>query len=164
MTITQEQKMAGLIFDFCRDTIVGQEGGLYRMLGPEQLTDNYLEPIIITVSAQYFNGCYRSLILKDDPYILERFGAMKAVFDHSYVCLLNIVFTFKMELHKKLERERLDKSTYTKYKESVEEILELFRSIFTGGISHSINHECTGEDISTCNPDEEMFILHGADD
>ena len=88
--------IARMICGFIRATTVGHERAIFRTLPKEQINVIKVPEIVgqlfVGATVRYFNAAYRSLILKNDPYIQVSFGQMQQVCGHSYICLLNIVF------------------------------------------------------------------------
>lgn len=157
-------ELAVLILDFVKDTMVGQEGGMYKMFSHSGmcvsgLKENNAKMLLFYGVVDYMNLCYRSLIKKDDEYVVERFSEMKAVLNHSEICLLNIVFATIKNIHDRLDRSQFDTTDYEKYKNSVhQQIINISLSMFDS-LKNSLGHDCTGEKIENCNPDEDMFHI-----
>lgn len=160
----QSERLTSEIWTFVGNTIIGHERGMYRFLStrgqPTQILKhpNAFALLFGGAVANYFNGAYRSLILRDDAYIMECFDKMHAICNHSYICLLNIVCTMYVEAHGSIDRSALDTSSLAQYEASVRaqlysEILGKLRA----ACAAAINHECDGIDIATCDPNEPMF-------
>ncbi len=160
--ITSEQqsdKIVQLSFkikDFCYNTIIGFESGIYK-------THKYLvkkleiKSIALGFIASYHNGSYKSLILDNDPYIVEKYGEMHTISTHSYICLLNITMLICKTIIQKMIREFLDDSSYDNYMQMVK--LQIKMILNTIELEKMLCHNCTGEDIKKCNPNEDMFNI-----
>ena len=161
MTESSTNALAKLICDFCFETMQGHESGMYKFL-PTQDLDDLLTPNMIFVikdaTLNYLNEAYKSLILKSDPYIQDKFDAMCKVNGHSEICLLNIIAAFIMNIHISLDRSKFDISSYDTYMQSVMVQLNAKRETSLDTLSKSISHKCTGTDISTCDPNQPMFF------
>lgn len=161
------------IKEFLDNVIIGTERAVYRSLvisSPSQLTSlktPYAIGIISNAIMFYFNEGYRALIYStngsrkrkedDDPYYYNILSKITEHKSHSYICLLNILFTLSINLENSLDRSKLDISSLDNYGKSVESQYEIIISTIKNGISGLFNHECNGIDISTCDPKEDLF-------
>ena len=158
------------IMYFCIETICGHESGLFKLASANQIplqlktltttTDRgkiLLKNFIMMATTSYLNKCYRSLILKDDPHVTEKFHGMSQPLGHSEICLLNILAQLIITIHSTVNRKDFDVSSYENY-------MKVFNERITANVSISlihklISHECTGVDILSCDPDEPLFSL-----
>jgi hypothetical protein len=158
------QELSNLIKDFARETMKGQESALYKTfagntnilgISKENLTNNNIKGIFSEFISNYLNVCYKSMILKDDPYVLEKFGKMKSLHNHSEICLLNIIAALIANTHQQMDRSVLDTQSYEAYMLSVNFLLiSILDNI---KLDDKISHTCTGMDISKCDPNKPMF-------
>lgn len=150
--------------DFCKNTIVGHESGLYKSihqglmrLSPESLKDEAMIGPITLLTMNYMNSAYRSLILKNDKYIMTQFEEMQKLHNHSAICLLNIIFFLLINLHSSLARSQFNLSSYDDYMQCVDIGLEKALFKYHKELINKLSHTCTGIDITTCNPNEDLF-------
>ena len=159
----KNKQLARLICQFCESTMLGHESGFYKACGSlipvprDKLKTGMFLPLIRDATCSYLNNTYRSLIIKNDPYIIQKFGEMQSVNHHSAICLLNIIAMIIMNVHFNLDRENLDITSYDKYMESIKAQINDKLKEMNGKLTSTISHECHGVDISTCNPNEPMF-------
>ena len=78
---------------------------------------------------------------------------------HSYICLLNIIFTFTSSLIDLIDRTKLDDSTYSNYMSSVENQIKQLEIFTPQHLEKFISHKCEGIDIKSCDPNEDMFYI-----
>jgi len=161
------EQVAAIVTEFLFKTIVGHERGLYRALRMQgkdlsNLRDKTAFLYFAGTTASYFNGAYKSLILRDDVYIMEWFDRMHNVSQHSYICLLNIVCKMCLDIHGAVDRSALDVSSLEAYQHSVETALKpLLVDAYTN-LATRLNHQCAGMDIRTCDPNTPMFHIGDA--
>lgn len=162
---TENDKSALLateIYKFVGNTVLGHERGMYRVLvhrkySPTVLTKPNSFSLFTGAALNYFNGAYKSLVLRDDPYVVDCFDKMHKIYNHSYICLLNIVFKVYMETHSSLDRSKLDVTSLETFEKSVRQLLHASEQDIRLALSALLNHECHGQDISKCDPNETMF-------
>jgi hypothetical protein len=160
-------KLTELIVKFCMNTVAGQERGRYRILSqyPDHLTslklsdlkidsnkNKILDGIILHCLVNYLNDCYRSLILQDDPIIVNIFAEMKAVRNHSETCLMNFILHICMTTFKVLNRDALNIETYNSYAKSVELQTYILEYVWCAVLKDCFNHQCSGRDIREEDP------------
>ncbi len=164
-TNEKKLKMANIMIEFINNTISGHESGFYKMYyfndseNINTLKYNAMDGMITSSAVNYLNQAYKSLIRENDPYFLKYFKGMAKVMNHSYICLLNIVFVTLINVHRNIDRSKLDIDTYDKYMESIESQLEELLEKIKGTIIQSISHKCTGDDIKNCDPNDDLFII-----
>lgn len=156
------QNLATLICNFIESTAIGHERAIYRLFSikavPLQvLQESTFDSLHLKQSIGYFNNAYRSLILRDDPYIAAHFDAMHKVSGHSYICLLNIVFATYLATHRAVDRSSLNLSSLEALTESLKTRLQPLLVALKNDLEKSFSHQCHGIDIKTCNPNEPMF-------
>ena len=164
-SINKKNKLVRKLIEFCTETIKGHESGFYKTvtntsmlpLTRDDLKTDKMYNIITLSAINYLNICYKSLILKNDPYVINKFKEMTDIFTHSEVCLLNIICMLLMKVHTGLDRKNLDIASYEKYMKSLTVEIDLLTSPQYNMLLQNVNHVCTGEDITTCNPNEPMF-------
>jgi len=159
--MSKQDELAKIMLEFIRNTIMGHESGFYKMLSgaPNMLLSDSMHTMIDLAAANYLNAAYKALIRNDDEYFMKYFNSMSSVMNHSQICLLNVTFVFLTSIHKAMSRKQFDVSSYGKYMESVSSDVDRVIGEMKNKLTESISHECKGEDIKTCNPDEDMFII-----
>ena len=106
--------------------MAGQESAFYKHLALQPpsavhtLTSPDILVAIIPSSIAYLNCCHRSLLKKDDEYVLSSFAQLQAAFpphapSHTSVCLLRVMGSLFPLLYENLDRSRLDVSSYSTY-------------------------------------------------
>jgi hypothetical protein len=159
--MSKQDELAKIMIEFIRNTIMGHESGFYKMLNgaPNMLMSDSMHTMIDLAAANYLNAAYRALIKDDDEYFMKYFNDMSAVMNHSQICLLNVTFVFLTSVHKMMNRKRFDIGSYGKYMESVSSDVDRVIGEMKGKLVNSISHECNGEDIKTCDPNQDLFIV-----
>jgi len=97
-----KKQVADLILAFASETIIGHERGLYKQGIPVSV------PAIQLATANYLNVCYKSLILRDDPFVIQKFKEITDVIGHSEVCLISIIMQIILALHQSIDRSNLN--------------------------------------------------------
>ena len=159
------EKLASLIVSFVHSTCLGQERRLYRTirakmfegLKVDDMKKDSFSPTLTGATADYMNGCYKSLIVGDDEYVTSKFKEMTDTCGHSEICLLNIVTQCILMVYDTIVRDMLDVSSLEAYENSWERQFSVISRVLSGPLSKTLSHECNGIDIKTCNPDEPMF-------
>lgn len=158
MTFVQEFKT------FVKNTICGQESGLYKSLylykidtGIDNIRSDATKILLQYAIVDYLNCCYKSLILKDDDYVVNSFAKMKKEKHHSEICLLNIMFAVIRSAFLEVDRHKFNDMTYNEFMDSVKKIY----SEYLDDIDYDklLNHECSGIKIEECNPNEQLFFI-----
>jgi len=159
------EKLAEEMISFMYNTIGGHESAFYKVLltGKHFTKDtikdrDFMKNYIIMATINYLNSAYKSLILKNDSYISQCFQRM-SVLNHSMICLLNILNCNILVIHGELDRSKLDTSSYDKYMASVSSQLREKCNNMKEILTNSLNHDCSGIDISTCDPTVDLFIM-----
>ncbi len=157
-------QLVKLIVEFSRNTILGQESGVYKSISNSSiplplsaLKTNNIAALYSKSITVYLNKCYRSLILDDDRYITDQFNKMSDLMNHSKICLLNIIAKCIQFLFAMIDRQKLDISSYDNYMSSLSSQMILNRESFEMFVG-AVNHGCQGKDIKTCDPDTDMFV------
>lgn len=159
MTFTEEFKT------FCINTILGQESGLYKCLhiynvempGIDNIRSDRVKIVLQHALVDYLNSCYKSLILKNDEYVIESFEKIKKTKNHSEICLLNIMFAVIRSAILEVDRHKFDDVSYDEFMYSVKKEYEIFFNSID--FDKILDHECSGQKIESCNPDEPMFFI-----
>ena len=156
---TSDEKMWLNIEEFLTNTVKGYYSAIYKFYN-KNVNQNIIMCIQV-FNVQYFNDAYKSLILRNDPYITNIFDQLHSYYNHSYICLLNITFILTNIVLSKITIEDLDLTNYTQYMKSVSDSIEdiLKSTNLREKFVHSISHVCDGIDIKKCNPNEDMFYL-----
>lgn len=162
------RKLALLIRDFIKKTIVGHERGFFRAMHVDQAkeflngvklteTNLHLENVIKLTTANYFNMVYDSLVTRDDPYVTDYFDRFRALVDHSPVCLINILFRYCTQIHTTLDRTLFLDRGKIEYLEDYSASVSLqFDLVFTeehvAVLSTLVGHTCSGDRTVTPLP------------
>lgn len=157
-------KLADLMSDFICETIGGFESGLYKSLASrgeniDKIKTQQMTFLLVNFNMNYYNRAYSSLIRKNDPYINDKFGEMNKVMNHSYICLLNILFKLTTEIIAEYDRTLFNVTSYENYMRSVKIVLDTCKEFLMTELPNMISHSCSGIDINTCNPDEPLFYI-----
>jgi hypothetical protein len=161
------RELSKFIKNFAKETMKGQESALYKTLAvntnilgisKENLTNNNIKGIFSEFISNYLNSCYKSLILKNDTYVLGKFSEMKSLHNHSEICLLNIIATIIANTHQQMDRSILNTQNYETYMLSVD--ILLISILDNINLDDKISHTCTGMDISKCDPNKPMFYTN----
>jgi hypothetical protein len=162
-------QLAKIIVEFCKNTVKGHESGFFKLISRETIPMSVsdlsvnnnvtIKNFIINATGKYLNSCYRSLIREDDPFIVNEFLNMTKIMKHSEICLLNIIFSVILKIHLELDRTKLNHSSYENYMTSVRDEINIKSSGICDILSNSLSHNCDGIDISTCDPDDDMFVF-----
>jgi hypothetical protein len=155
-------QLAILLRDFCFSTICGHESAFYKMFVKRQedlnnLKEGGMSNFIKFATANYLNGAYVSLIKKNDPYIIEKFGEMCQINNHSAICLLNIIAVVILKVHTSLDRKLFNINSYELYMGSISQQLNIESRRILEKLTKNVSHQCHGTDISTCDPNKPMF-------
>lgn len=106
----------------------------------------------------YLNSCYRSLILCDSAYITYHFSKMKRCYNHSEICLLNIIALVIKAFHLTLDRRAYDISgDIDAYLSSFDRQFEILSLPMIMIVSCTLSHKCVGKNIKECDPQIPMF-------
>ena len=150
------------IYDFMVRTIVGQESGLYRVFSVHpsmivHIKEDSVWCLLQPAKLDYYNTLYKVLILKNDPDVLLSFADMNC--HHSKICLLNILLLLETKTHQSIHRSTGDISTRESWVKFIRDYLngKDVREQNIQEIQASLNHECSGIDISTCDPNVKVF-------
>jgi hypothetical protein len=162
--MSTEHQLSKLMAEFIVNTIYGYESGLYRgiVLKSENIEltkQDSFKTWFIEFNVNYFNRAYSSLIKHDDKYITDNFEKMHTIMNHSYICLLNILFKMTVNIISEFDRSDLDVTSYDNYMKSVISQLTFFKEIIEKNLPAMLSHTCKGIDIKTCNPDEPLFYI-----
>jgi hypothetical protein len=76
------------LIGFLRQAITGTESGYYKAFSSKGEDVNFLKEkeaknSIVSSLIQYLNGCYKSLIVSEDFYLLRIFRPVQQIFNHS---------------------------------------------------------------------------------
>lgn len=161
---TKGNQLAGEMINFVLNEIIGAERGMYRtivpMYGSDPLKDNdRWGALFAEFHVQYFNRAYRSLILRDDEFLNDAFDKMRSHLGHSHICLLNTLVNVILSTHQAVPRDNLDTTSLDSYTHSVHDHLTRILEQSAEKIRRHVSHDCTGDDIATCDPDEVLFSL-----
>lgn len=148
--------------NFIIDSMSGVESALYKSTkiqnhALEHLKQNETKSIIFMLTIKYLNICYRSLILKDDNYVIDKFNEMIKYKKHSFICLLNIYARVMQMIIEMIDRSHLEVDSYEKYMDSYN--TQLLMMIGTMEFEKLVSHDCKGIDITICDPDKPLFQL-----
>lgn len=157
--------IAKMMCAFVKATTICHERAMFRSFQGQNYPLSILKQadvmktFIVTATALYLNAAYKSLILKNDSYIEQAFGAMHQVCGHSYICLLHICFGLCLEVHQSIDRTQLDISSLENYHKSFETLTAPFLKQLEERMASTFKHECKGVEIATCDPKVDLFIV-----
>jgi hypothetical protein len=163
---TPKKQLATLLTNFAVSTVLGTESGFYKSIAAGKLPGVELAVLKVPTTAiifreptvEYLNHCYRSLILKNDSYVVEKFEAMTKLLKHSEICLLNIIAKLVTSIQKNIRREGLNISNYEAYLKSFEfqtDIICIYQQLLL--MDKFFSHNCSGKPISEYDPTKPMF-------
>ena len=165
---TTSAHMAEVVMGFVRRTMKGQESGLYKVFAPRGMGPMLATPaatnMLLGAVVSYLNGCYKSLILQDDQYVIDSFAEMKAASlkgKHSEVCLLNIIMALIQNFHRLIDRTAYNISSYDAYMGSFEAEFNRVYDLVAAEVQGLFRHECHGNiDLSKEDPNAPLFTIH----
>lgn len=167
----QQHKLTDLIIEYIKKTIIGQESGFYKIaakiiehpagkfLETKNLTNIYVVPILLKALESYFNNTYKSLVKRDDKYVIEIFDKMQSLMNHSAICLLNIIATFTANIYIEINRNNLNIESYNEYIKSFENEFTKICDKNKLSFIKCLSHNCNGEDITKLDPNIKMFTF-----
>jgi hypothetical protein len=152
------------ITTFLFQTIKGFERALYRKhyLEP-QLNSNWKEAgfdfksrehfeyYCLVSHVYYFNSLHKSLVLKNDKYVIDSFNDFQASLKdwHSPICLLNIMIQVSQTWHLTINRNKCNVTDLAKYSQSIESQLNQSRNDITDKLTKCLSHKCNGLPLET---------------
>lgn len=184
--LSPNEELAQLICDFCFETILGHESGVYEeceMLDvPLDILCSNRDSAIREYTSAYLNKVYTSLILKNDKYIHDKFDAMckintiavqpKKIFtkkkkknnskkiskSHSAICLLKIMAIFIIDTHMNLDRSKFNIiEDHEEYILSVMDQLNVIIKPSLNTLMQKIEHICEDPAINKCDAKVPLF-------
>lgn len=172
MNSQESAQITNLIKHFVFNTIVGSERGMFKTFQKlevaEMLKSESTLHSIKHYLIEYFNSGYRALIYSNngekkreedkDEYYQEQFGQMHAIKNHSYICLLNMVFAIAINIESMFDRLSFDITSLEAFENSVRLQFIIIFGTMKEKLIEQFNHECDGMDITTCDPEEELFF------
>jgi hypothetical protein len=160
--------VADELIGFLKQAVTGTESGYYKAFKTKGEDLNFLKEseaknsIVISL-IKYLNGCYKSLIISDDFYVLKIFRPVQQIFHHSEKCILIMIASAINHIESELNRKNFDTSSYENYMSSISEemnklseYIESFKKILQ---THLLKRECTGKNIRDENPNEALFEI-----
>ena len=162
-----KDELLNLIVEFCMSTIVGQESGIYKGASSgvnknillTDLSKPSMTNTMVMFICHYINSCYKSLILKDDQYVTDKFAEMISIKNHSPVCLFGFILHIAKTTYEVFNREAFDTSSYESYMKSVKKQTFILRLVWLVRLSGAFNHQCVGLKIEDCDPNEPFVKL-----
>ena len=161
-------RLAEAVTSFIQRTMRGQDSGLYKVFAPRGMAQMLTTPtatnMLLGSVVSYLNGCYKSLILQDDVYVMSSFAEMRAASfkgKHHEVCLLNIIMSLIQTFHQLIDRSLLDISSYDAYMASFSAEFNRVFNTLAPMVEGLFQHECTGNtDLTKEDPNEPLFSIH----
>lgn len=155
------EKAEHLLWEFVEKTIIGHESGFYKLFVDtnDLLKSSEMKLYYHLATINYLNQAYKALILDSDEYFMKYFNGISNVTDHSQICLLNISLAIILDVHNKIDRAQLDTTSYESYMNSVHTQLKNMKVPYSIIIETSLSHECKGENIKDCDPNEDLFYI-----
>lgn len=163
---TPVQKLSYAFTFFVFNTLKGFESGLFKGITLNLMKSLSLEDlrtpkalfVLVEFATHYMNQCYVALIRRDDDYIVSRFDAMTKPFGHSEICLLNLVMFWVKNIFMTLDRSKLKvDGSVEEYLRSYDKAFQPFLTAMIVMLGQTLNHQCQGIDIRTCDPNQPMF-------
>ena len=162
---TQKEKIiAETLSKFIIDTYVGIETSMYKTIeDKEQLKQPQALSNCLCFAIEYLNICYKSLILSNDEHLLKIFRPISQCLNHSEECALIMTGVTFNKVASIIQRENLKIDSLEGYIESLmneitkEDFQNILRSFEDTLVAHFKENNCTGVDITTRNPDENLF-------
>jgi len=153
-----------MVSEYITRTIVGIVRGCWRSV---QLREDTMNPSTFGTCVklgvpQYFNICYRALILKNDPVVLHDFDQIdKHVKNpHSRICLLILFHKYILLLLQDICWDTIwDAKTVDEAQARFQTQWEIAHQVGAEKLNAMLEHQCHGEEISGCNPEEPLFVL-----
>lgn len=145
---------------FSTETISGQLSAAYKYVIEKRdisILKNFkvLYPMFC---AQYLNKVYTTLIKKDDDSIVNVFKKFKTFCSHSEVCLIHIIKSLCELMVQSLDFEKCNFSGYDIFMSTCRTQLFQISEKIDKMPSH-LSTQCKGVDISTCDPNKELFVI-----
>lgn len=108
---------------------------------------------------EHLNMCYKSLIVKDDPVIIDKFEQIcQGVYSPVYI--LKVAMTFGSTFIDFVDSNKTKDITYPQ----LMQLLEMSVSIFVSQLKSKESQIFTGTSgdipIDRCNPDQPLFKIH----
>lgn len=153
------EKLTSVILEFVENTTYGQLSGLFRIYGTSLKTMQNRQNVLKGATANYFNTCLKSLILQDDPYVVEWFNKFWLYCSHSPICLSHVLFNLVCSIQEKIDFSQLDYSSLDKFRESERFQIKLIIEILRESVKTMISHECHGEKLEDLDPDTPLFQI-----
>jgi hypothetical protein len=141
---------------YCQRTFVGVVRVIYRQLGAIKEKGVFFAQMQL-VLCQYLNQCYKSLLLKDDPQVMDDCAPFAS---HSPVCLFTLMHRTIMLMAAKLSFDTL---SFTNIDSLSVGIQIQFTSIALSlPPNPSFMHNCQGVAQKDCNPLDPLFVIQDA--
>ncbi len=157
---------------YIKSTILGHESGIYKAASgmrpmPQKLfnlkeikDDAKMKSHITFITIQYFNKTWESLIKRNDDYVNKIWNNLQSVMNHGAVCLMTIIGRLCVEINCSLDRSKFDTSSYNKYIQIVENMLDtIFIKEYYNILLNMISHRCEGDEKATPVIDESGNII-----
>lgn len=150
-------QLADLLCDFVKNTIIGQLSEFYKI---GLISNGVWKKIARGAIINYYNSCYKSLILRNDIYVTENFDNFKKILGYSEICLLHILLWMTIATYKKLiETYKYESQSYSEFMTTMDNKIKNIITSIRETLKKSLSHQCTGIDITTCDPNEDLFVL-----
>ena len=82
---------------------------------------------------------------------------MKKCYDHSEICLLNIIAMVIQNIHLVIDRSKFDTSNIDNYLASFDREFEKTTLPMIILLLFTLSHKCNGKNIKECDPNSPMF-------
>jgi hypothetical protein len=128
-------------------------------------------PMIQMGLAKELNDCLKALVRGESTWASERLTPLHLLTKHSYICILMITMKCVLSYSQTLDRRmvvammrivpNVDRLSFFTYLMSAywmvyaENLFDLFQKHF--------NHECRGDSLDSCDPDEDLFFFGDKD-
>lgn len=117
--------------------------------------------LLVSSIMEYYNLVFRSLIVKDDTELINRFQNLTSLYKHKAICLINILFQLSLSfLHHVMEdHHKFNKESLQDYISDIHDCMTNNINEKKEKIAENIKHECNGLNLDECDSDKPLFSL-----
>lgn len=156
------------VLDYLENAIVGTYCGIYRgkqhdlelNLAWKTPEGNHLKRVYIETAINYLNSTFQRLIEGKDPAIMEPLGAMLQT--HSPICLMHNLAYFVLNIHDKIDWDRISLNSRNELHDSLHETLQRKLNAIAPFMYGMLVHEdgaCRGPKCEELNPNTVLFKI-----
>lgn len=160
--VLSQRTLEDAIFAFIKNMVMAHQSTIYKLFGATAKIRTQL--MFRQGTINYINDVYKSLILKNDDYVISCFTKLKSSNEHSEVCICRMILSGCMAMYNVLASlKTYGKTTkcdgYDTYMAFVSSAIDSLAEKIKLNLIRSMNHKCTSVKIDTCDPDIPLFIL-----